>query len=140
MNCTTTGSTGSRRGLSESPCRRSRHRRAFLREPLPEETNQVWTEAGFLPPAGCRRAVALLHRLAMNEESAASLLSPVLTATTAGFDNTGSGYQILDPAQLRRTAEDCGIDPAGRSDAEVARAVALAIIGEYGDGVSEEGV
>lgn len=74
----------------------------------------------------------------MNEEPAASLLSLVLTATTAGLDDMGNDYRILDPVQLRRTAEEYGIDPAGRSDAEVARAVALAIIGEYGDSAPEE--
>lgn len=138
MNCATTCSTGPRRGSEESPCRRPAHRRATLREPFPEETDQVWTEAGFLPPAGCRRTVALLHRLAMDEEPAASLLSPDLIAAAAKLSEAGHGYRIIDRVQLRRTALEYGIDPACRSDTEVARAVTLAIIAEYGEKTSEE--
>jgi len=74
----------------------------------------------------------------MNEEPAASLLSLVLTATAVGVDNTGNDYRILDQTQLRRTAGEYGIDPAGRSDEEIARAVALAIISEYGESAPEE--
>ncbi len=137
MNCATTCSTGSRRGSEETPCRRPAHRKALYNELFFEETGQVWTEAGFLPPADYRRAVALLHRLAMDEEATASMLSSVLTVT-ARSGETGRGYRILDPAKLRRTAEEYGIEPAGRNDGEIAHAVTLAIIGEYGASTQEE--
>lgn len=138
MNCTSTHSTGSRSGSDKSLRRKSVYHNKFCQEPQFEETDQVWTEAGFLPPTGCRRTVALLHRLAMNEEPVASLLSLVLTATAVGVDNMGNDYRIFDQTQLRRTAGEYGIDPAGRSDEEIARAVALAIISEYGESAPEE--
>lgn len=131
MNSATTCSTGSRRCINELPCRHPGRCKASLRDPLPEETDQIWTEVGFLPPARCRRTVALLHRLAMDEEPAASLLSSVLVAVEPG--DVGCGYRIFDPARLRRTAEEYGINLAGRSDTEVAHTVTLAIIAEYGE-------
>ncbi len=132
MNCATTCSTG--------PCRRPAHRKKPCKEPNFEETDQVWTEAGFLPPADYRRAVALLHRLAMGEETAAPLLSCVLTvaAETSGDPDRAREYRILDPAKLRRIAEEYGIEPAGRSEDEIAHAVTLAIIAEYGENMPEE--
>ncbi len=127
MNCATTCSTG--------PCRRPAHSKISCKEPRFEETDQVWTEAGFLPPADYRRAVALLHRLAMDGETATSLLSSVLTVAA---ETSARGYRILDPAKLRRIAEEYGIEPAGRNDTEIAHAVTLAIIGEYGASTPEE--
>ncbi|MCK9307922.1 MAG: hypothetical protein M0P17_10395 [Methanoculleus sp.] len=105
------------------------------KEPFLEETNQVWTEAGFLPPADCRRAVALLHRLAMDDEPVASLLSCVLTVAV---ETSARGYRVINPPKLRCIAEEYGIEPADTSDDEVARAVTLAIIGEYGEKTPEE--
>ncbi|MDN7012151.1 hypothetical protein FGW20_03645 [Methanoculleus sp. FWC-SCC3] len=137
VNCATTCNIGSRRGSEETRCRRPAHRKALYKELFFEETGQIWIEAGFLPPADYRRAVALLHRLAMDEEGTASLLSSVLTMTAKSAE-TGSGYRILDPVKLRRTAEDYGIEPAGRSDGEIAHAVTMAIIGEYGETAVEE--
>jgi len=107
------------------------------KEPFLEETNQIWIEVGFLPPVDCQRAVALLHRLAMDDEPVASLLSCVL-AIAAKSGETDRNYRILDTARLRRIAEEYGIEPAGRSDDEVARAVTLAIIGEYEANMPEE--
>ncbi|MDV2481420.1 hypothetical protein F8E02_05245 [Methanoculleus sp. Wushi-C6] len=138
MNCATTHSAGPCRGPGDTPSRRSAHRKASLREPFPEETDQVWIEAGFLPPADCRSAVALLHRLAMEEEPAASLLSPALVAAAMRSDEAGCGYRILDSKRLRRTAREYGIDPAGRDDAGIARAVTLAVIADYGETAPEE--
>jgi len=75
----------------------------------------------------------------MDEESAASLLSSVLmTMVTSG--EGGHGYRILNPARLRDMAKDYGIEPAGRSDGEIAHAVTIAIIGEYGEKAAEEHV
>lgn len=109
----------------------------FRKESFCEETDQVWTEAGFLPPADCRQAVALLHRLAMDEEPAAALVSShLIAAATSG--SAGRGYRIFDPARLRRTALEYGISPAGRTDTAIARAVTRAIIAEYGDETAEE--
>jgi len=105
------------------------------KEPLLEETDQVWTEAGFLPPADCRRAVALLHRLAMDDEPVASLLSCVLTVAV---ETSARGYRVINPPKLRCIAGEYGIELAGTSDDEVARAVTLAIIGEYGEKTPEE--
>jgi len=135
VNCATACNTGSRRSPDEPPCRGLAHCKTSCTEPHVEETDQVWIEAGFLPRACCRRAVALLHRLAMDEEPTASLLSCILAvaAETSGDPGRARGYNVLDPAQLRRTAEEYGIEPAGRNDDEIARAVTLAIIGEYGD-------
>jgi hypothetical protein len=79
VNCATTCNIGSRRGSEETRCRRPAHRKALYKELFFEETGQIWIEAGFLPPADYQRAVALLHRLAMDEEGTASLLSSVLT-------------------------------------------------------------
>lgn len=112
------------------------YRKISCRESHIEETDQVWAEAGFIPPSDCRRAVALLHRLAMKEEPAASLLSSVLTVTSK-FGEDGHGYRILDPKRLRGMAEDYGIEHGGRSDGEIAHAVTLAIIGEYEAGMPE---
>lgn len=137
MNCATSCNTGSCRGSRESPCRRPVYRKTSYKDPYTEETDQVWIEAGFIPPPDCRRAVALLHRLAMDEESAASLLSSVLTVTVKPGEG-GRGYRILDPARLRSMANDYGIECSGRSDGELAHAVTMAIIGEYGEKVAEE--
>ncbi|UYU17838.1 MULTISPECIES: hypothetical protein [Methanoculleus] len=136
MNCATTCNIGSRRGSEETRCRRPAHRKALYKELFFEETGQIWIEAGFLPPADYRRAVALLHRLAMDEEPTASLLSSVLTIT-AKSGKEGRGYRILDPVKLRRTAEEYGIEPGNSSDGEIARAVTMAIIGEYGEKTQE---
>ncbi|WP_231476587.1 hypothetical protein [Methanoculleus sp. MH98A] len=137
MNCATTCNTGSCRGSREPPCTRAICRKTSRKEPYIEETDQVWIEAGFVPPQDCRRAVALLHRFAMDEDPAASLLSSVLTMT-AKSGKDGRGYRILDPVKLRRTAEDCGIEPGNSSDGEIAHAVTMAIIGEYGETAVEE--
>jgi len=136
VNCATTCNTGSCRGSKEPPCKRPIYRKSSHKEPYIEETDQVWIEAGFIPPLDCRRAVALLHRLAMDEDPAASLLSSVLTMTAKSGED-GRGYRILDPVKLRRVAEDYGIEPACRSDGEIARAVTMAIIGEYGEKAQE---
>lgn len=138
MNHTTTYTTGSRRGPDDPVCRRPAGRNRSLQEPVFEETDQVWTEAGFLPPTDYRRFVALLHRLAMEEEATASLLSSVLTAAAAKSGDAGHGYRILDPVKLRRTAEEYGIGPTTGDEGRVAHAVTLAIIGEYGASTSEE--
>ncbi len=130
MNCTSTHTTGPRRGSDEPLCRKSGHHNRYCREPRFEETDQVWAEAGFLPPAGYRQIVALLHRLAMDEEISTPQLSSALTAAAKSGD-AGHGYRILDPAKLRRTAIEYGIKPAGGDDAGIAHAVTLAIIGEY---------
>lgn len=109
--------------------------------PFSEETGQIWTEAGFLPPVSYRQAVALLHRLAMDEEPAASLLSYALTAageTPGPHQGTRGSYRVLDPGRLRRIAKEYGIDPADRDDNEIAHAVTLAIIGEYREKMREE--
>lgn len=100
---------------------------------FPEETGQVWAEAGFLPPAGYRQAVALLHRLAMAEEPMISLfVCAALRSRELSRDQVQTrGYQVLNSRRLRRIAEDYGINPGGRGDEEVAHAVTLAIIGEY---------
>ncbi len=137
MNCATTCNTGSCRGSRESPCKRPVYRNTSFQEPHTEETDQVWFEAGFIPPSDCRRAVARLHRLAMDEEPAASLLSLVLTITARSGEG-GRGYRILDPARLRGMANDYGIECGGRSDGEIAHAVTMAIIGEYGEKAAEE--
>ena len=132
VNCATTCNAGSCRAPGESPHRLPAHRQISYREHIFEETDQVWTEAGFLPPADCRRAVALLHRLAMDEEPAAPLLSSALTSAVKSGDR-GRGYRVFDPTRLRRTALEYGIDPAGGNSTEVARAVTRAIIAEYGE-------
>jgi len=137
VNCATTCNIGARRGSEEPRCRRPAHRKALYKELFFEETGQIWIEAGFLPPADYRRAVALLHRLAMEEEPAASLLSSVLTITVKSGES-GRGYRILDPARLRGMANDYGIECGGRSDTEIAHAVTMAIIGEYGEKAAEE--
>jgi len=137
VNCATPCNIGSRRDSEELPCRRPAHHKAPYKELFFEETGQIWIEAGFLPPADYRQAVALLHRLAMDEEVTASLLSSVLTVT-ARSGETEHGYRILDPEKLRRTAEEYGIEAAGRSDSEIAHAVTLTIISEYGGGIEEE--
>lgn len=137
MNCATTCNTGSCRGSRESPCRRPVYRKISCKEQHIEETDQVWIEAGFVPPPDCRRAVALLHRLAMDEEPATSLLSSVLTITVKSGEG-GRGYRILDPARLRVMANDYGIEHGGRSDGEIAHEVTMAIIGEYGEKAAEE--
>nr|WP_282570139.1 hypothetical protein [Methanoculleus sp. 7T] len=137
VNCATTCNTGHRRSPEEPPCRRpARHKKSFS-----EETGEVWTEAGFLPPASYRQAVTLLHRLAMEEEPAASLLSNALTAageTSGPHPGARGSYRILDSGRLRRIAEEYGIEPAGRDDDEIAHAVTLAIIGEYREKIPEE--
>ncbi|PKL62863.1 MAG: hypothetical protein CVV31_04045 [Methanomicrobiales archaeon HGW-Methanomicrobiales-2] len=137
VNCTTTYTTGSRRGPDDPVCRRQAGRNSPCKEPVFEETDQVWTEAGFLPPEDYRRFVALLHRLAMEEEATASLLSSVLTATAAK-SGTGRGYRILDPVKLRRTAGEYGIGSAAGGETGIAHAVTLAIIGEYEANMPEE--
>jgi len=137
VNCTTTYTTGSRRGPDDLVCRRPASGNRSCKEPVFEETDQVWTEAGFLPPADYRRLVALLHRLAMEEEATASLLSSVLTAAAVKSGDAGRGYRILDPVKLRRTAEEYGIGTAAGDEIGIARAVTLAIIGEYGTGMAE---
>lgn len=137
MNCATTCNTGSQRGPDEPPCRRPAHHK----KPFSEETCQVWTEAGFLPPVSYRQAVALLHHLAMEEEPAASLLSYALTAAgeiPESHPGTWGSYRILDPGRLRRIAKEYGIDPVDRGDDEIAHAVTLAIIGEYEEEIPEE--
>ena len=137
MNCATTcTNAGSRRGPGELPYRRPPLRRTSCKEPHPGETDQVWTEAGFLPPADYRQIVALLHRIAMGEATAAALLPCMLTGATGA--SRDRGYRVLDPAKFRRIAEEYGIKPAGRSDAEIAHAVTLAIIGEYDADTPEE--
>ncbi|KAF5067492.1 hypothetical protein DSECCO2_253030 [anaerobic digester metagenome] len=136
MNCATTCNTGSCRCSKESTYKRQANRNIPRKVPHIEETDQVWIEAGFIPPADYRRAVALLHRLAMDEEPTASLLSSVLTIT-AKSGKEGRGYRILDPVKLRRTAEEYGIEPGNSSDGEIARAVTMAIIGEYGEKTQE---
>jgi Trp operon repressor len=100
----------------------------------PEETSQVWAEAGFLPPAGYRQVVALLHCLAMAEKPVTPLLSCALTAAERrrNADRT-QRYRIQDTERLRRIAKEYGIEPAGRGDEEIAHAVTLAIISEYGN-------
>jgi hypothetical protein len=137
VNCATTCNTGPRRRPDEPPCRRpARHKKPFS-----EETGQIWTEAGFLPPARYRQAVALLHHLAMEEEPAASLLSYALTAageTPVCDPKTRGSYRILDPGRLRRIAKEYGIDPADRDDDEIAHGVTFAIIGEYEEEMPEE--
>jgi len=140
VNCATACNTGFRRGPDEPPCQRLAHCATPCKEPYFEETDRVWIEAGFFPRACCRRAVALLHRLAMDEEPAASLLSCILTMAAKASGNPGHarGYRILDPGRLRRIAEEYGIEPGGRSDDEIARAVTLAIIGDYGANTPEE--
>lgn len=137
MNYATTCNTGSHRGTRVSPCRTPVYHKTSCKESHIEETSQVWIEAGFIPPPDCRRAVALLHRLAMKEEPAASLLSSVLTITAKSGEE-GHGYRILDPVRLRSMAKDYGIEHGGRNDGEIAHAVTLAIIGEYGAGMTEE--
>ncbi len=139
MNCATTHNIGSSRGSGEYPCRRPAHRKALYKELFLEETGQIWIEAGFLPPADYRRAVALLHRLAMDEEGTEFLFSSILTVTARSGEK-GRRYRILDPAKLRRTAEEYGIEPAGRNDGEIAHAVTVAIIAEYGEKTPEERV
>lgn len=136
MNCATTCNTGSCRCSKESTYKRQANRNIPRKVPHIEETDQVWIEAGFIPPADCREAVALLHRLAMDEEPTASLLSSVLTITITSGERD-CDYRILDPAKLRRTAGEYGIEPAGRNDGEIAHAVTLAIIGEYGASIQE---
>ena len=137
MNYATTCNTGSCGGTEVSPCRTPVYHKTSCKESHIEETGQVWIEAGFNPPPDSRRAVALLHRLAMEEEPAASLFSSILTVTAKSGEN-GRGYRILDPARLRGMAEDYGIEHGGRSDGEVAHAVTMAIIAEYGAGIPEE--
>jgi len=131
VNCTETCITGSCRGPSRPLCRRPEQHTTLHMEPYLEETGQVWTEAGFLPPADYRRAVALLHRLAMDEEIVTSFLSDTIRATAAKQGSAGRGYRILDPVKLRRIAEDYGIEQTGGDDSRLAHAVTLAIIGEY---------
>lgn len=138
MNHTTTYTTGSRCDPDDPVCRRPASSNRSCKEPAFEETDQVWTEAGFLPPADYRWLVALLHRLAMEEETTASLLSSVLTVAAARFGNAGHGYRILDPVKLRRTAEEYGIGSAAGDETGIAHAVTLAIIGEYGTEMPEE--
>lgn len=137
MNCATTHNTRPLQGSRGSPRKRQISSNPLCNEPDLEETKQVWIEAGFIPPPDCRQAVALLHRLAMDEEPAASLLSSVLTIT-AKSEGDGRGYRILDPARLRGMARDYRIEYNGRSDGEIARAVTMAIIGEYGVRMPEE--
>ena len=136
MNCATTCNTGSCRCSKESTYKRQANRNIPRKVPHIEETDQVWIEAGFIPPADYRRAVALLHRLAMDEEPTASLLSSVLTITITSGERD-CDYRILDPAKFWCTAEEYGIEPGNRSDGEIAHAVTLAIIGEYGEKTQE---
>jgi hypothetical protein len=68
----------------------------------------------------------------MDEEPVAPLLSSALIAAAKSGD-TGRSYRIFDPARLRRTALEYGIDPAGGNCTEIARAVTRAIIAEYGE-------
>lgn len=138
MNRTTTYTTGSRHDPDDPVCRRPASRNRSCKEPVFEETDQVWTEAGFLPPTDYRRLVALLHRLAMEEEATASLLSSVLTTAPVKSGDAGHGYRILDSVKLRRTAEEYGIGPAAGDETGIAHAVTLAIIGEYRANVPEE--
>ncbi|WP_292518681.1 hypothetical protein [Methanoculleus sp.] len=132
-----TCNTGFHRRSGGSSLKRPAHRKMSHTESFYEETDQVWTEAGFLPPADYRRAVALLHRLAMAEEPAASLVSCVLTGAARTGD-AGHNYRILDSIKLRRTAEEYGIDTTERDDCEIAHAVTTAIIAEYGEKTPEE--
>lgn len=109
---------------------------AHHKTPFPEETDQIWTEAGFLPSAGCcQQTVAPLHRLAMADEPMVSRFLPAAVQPCEFSRDLGHtrGCQIPDPRRLRRITPDCGIEPAGRGNDEVAHAVALAIIDEYGD-------
>lgn len=138
MNCAIACNIGSQRSSGRPPSRGPDHQNMFYKEFLPDNTSQVWIEVGFLPPIEYQRAVALLHRLAMNGEAGASLIASILIAATAGSGRTTCSYRILDSARLRRTAREYGIDPAGRTDIELARAVTRAIIAEYGDGTAEE--
>ncbi len=137
MNCATTCNTGSCRGSRRSQCKRPVYRKKSHKEPHTEETDQIWLEAGFIPPPDCRRAVAQLHRLAMDEEPAVSLLSLILTIATRAGEG-GRGYRILDPVKLRGMANDYGIECSERSDGEIAHAVTMAIIGEYWEKAPEE--
>jgi hypothetical protein len=73
----------------------------------------------------------------MEDEPTASLFSPILTVTAKSGED-GHGYRVLDPERLRGMAEDYGIEHGGRSDGEVAHAVTMAIIAEYGAGIPEE--
>ncbi len=116
MNCATTCNTGLNRGSREPPCRDPVHREVSCSEPHIEETDQVWFEAGFLPPEEHRLAVALLHHLAMDEDPATE------------FDR---GYRIFDRSKLHRIASEYGIKQDGMSETAVAHAVTLAIINEY---------
>jgi hypothetical protein len=134
VNSTTACNTGSCGGPDGPSCTVPAHKETSRNEPPVEETDQVWIEAGFLPPAGYRQAVALLHRLAMNGEPVAPLLSHALTAAPEILSGPehDQNYRVLNPAKLRRTAEEFGIDLTDRNNTEIARAVTLAIIGEYG--------
>lgn len=118
MNCATTCNIGSRRGSEETRCRRPAHRKALYKELFFEETGQVWIEAGFLPPADYRRAVALLHRLAMDEDPMRSrfFCDAVRTRESSQGPDRTRGYPTLDPGWLGRIALDYGIEPAGRGD------------------------
>ncbi|NLA99585.1 MAG: hypothetical protein GX837_01235 [Methanomicrobiales archaeon] len=137
VNCATTHNTRPTRGSRGSSRKRQIYSNPPCNEPDLEETRQVWIEAGFIPPPDCQQAVALLHRLAMDEEPATSLLSSVLTIT-AKTEEDDRGYRILNPARLQGMARDYGIEYNGRSDGEIARAVTVAIIGEYGARMPEE--
>ena len=130
MNCATTCNTGLNRGSREPPCRHPVHREMSSSEPHIEETDQVWFEAGFLPPEEHRLAVAVLHHLALDEDPATPLLSSILNRA-AGATGFESGYWIFDPSKLHRIASEYGIEPDGMSETAVAHAVTLAIINEY---------
>lgn len=137
MNCATTCNTGSCRGFRGSPGGRSACHKTSRIEPHFEETGQIWTEAGFVPSQDCQRVVALLHRLAMDEDPTASLPSSVL-AIAVKPEEGGRDYRILDRAKLLDMANEYGIEHTGRSDNEIAHAVTMAIIGEYGTEMPEE--
>lgn len=130
MNCATTCNTGLNRGSREPPCRDPVHREVSCSEPHIEETDQVWFEAGFLPPEEHRLAVALLHHLAMDEDPATPLLSSILSGM-AGAPEFDRGYRIFDRSKLHRIASEYGIKQDGMSETAVANAVTLAIINEY---------
>ncbi|MDI6866289.1 hypothetical protein [Methanoculleus sp.] len=130
MNCTTTCNSGLNRGSGEPPCRHPIHREISSSEPHIEETDQVWFEAGFLPPKEHRQAVALLHHLAMDEDPATPMLSSILSGMTGGLE-FDRGYRIFDRSKLYHIASEYGIEPDGMSETEVAHSVTMAIINEY---------
>ncbi|MDG6257933.1 MAG: hypothetical protein QCH35_10110 [Methanomicrobiaceae archaeon] len=67
------------------------------------QTGRIWKESGIAPPLRERRAVELLHRMAMAEDAAA----------------------------VMRAARDSGIATDGRTDRAIACTGAAAVTGEY---------